>query len=124
VVRSPFVAALCLKRSIQLDWFDLPKGFLMCLLGCLKFNGFPHLWESRWQAETLLDETGERTAVVGFTMNQDDSGFAWRHDAKPMYQIGLSGMGTESAQSMDLCFDRNFLAENADLLLTVDQSPT
>src|SRR5215831_11992905 len=69
----------------------------------------------------LLDEFGERGALIVFPVSQDHARLARRDDVEPTHQIGLPRMRAESAECVNRRFHRDFFSENLHFFLTIDK---
>src|SRR5262249_6606917 len=87
----------------------------------LELDGFVHFWKFGRQAMPLLNKAGQSRALVIFAVRQNNPRLGPGDDIEPMHQVRLSGMRTETAERMDLCFDRDLLAKNTDSLFAIYQ---
>ena len=69
----------------------------------------------------FLDEFGQRLARAVFAVDQHHPRPGRGQAVKPGEQIFLAGMGAEPAERVDLGFDGDLLATNADSFLALDQ---
>ena len=68
-------------------------------------------------------QIAENPARPVFPVRQHHARPARRNDIKPSQQIGLAGVGAETAERMDFRLYRDFFAEDPDELVALDQPP-
>src|SRR5262245_33632638 len=116
---------MALRRSLsRLSRSNFSNGIeLVSSVECywLKLNYLTHRRQFRWQAMALLNESGERGALVVFAVGQYHTRLAWRDDIKPTHEIALPGVRAEPAQRVNRRFHCDFLSENLHLFLAIDK---
>jgi hypothetical protein len=86
-----------------------------------KLDGFAHFRHLRRQSMALLDQSGQRSALIVFTVSQYHTRSARCDDIEPMQQIRLACVRAKPAQGVNGCLHGDFLSEHFHLLLTIDE---
>ena len=87
----------------------------------LQLEYIAHFRQLGRQLELLVDLLCQGAARFVFAMGQDYARFAGGDRAEPREEVCLARVSTETAQSMNLGFHRDFLAEDADEFIAFHQ---